>query len=160
MVVVRGAGPGRQGLLRPFEGYGYCEHNWGVQPRHSAADWLHFWGAGLAGVVLDCFYDAGVHHHYGYLWTENGDGYVVSPSHFGFDPTDPMSGFRVRSPGIDLAVTVLTHHRNRMRIPPVIPYLDIDYHEMLVEVRGSAMLPGGAVEVDAIGKYDHNFNLW
>lgn len=148
------------GRSTPFEGYGYSEHNWGVQPRHSAANWLHFWGPGVAGVVLDCFYDAGVHHHYNYLWRGEGAGYVASPAYFGFDPSEPRSEFRVASPDLDLSVRALTHDRNRMRVPPVLPYLNIDYHEMLVEVRGTALALGETVEIDAIGKYDHNFNLW
>ena len=54
----------------PFQGYGYHEHNWGVQPRHSTAHWLHFWTPESAGVVLSCFYDSGVPHHYSFLWRE------------------------------------------------------------------------------------------
>jgi hypothetical protein len=56
-----------KGQAFPFSGYGYHEHNWGVQPRHSRANWLHFWAPETAGIVLDCHYDAGVPHHYTYF---------------------------------------------------------------------------------------------
>lgn len=144
----------------PFEGFGYCEHNWGVQPRFSASNWLHYWAPGLAGVVLDCFYDEGVHHHYNYLWREDEGACLASPTSFGFDPADPGSPWRVSSDAIELEIEPLAHHRNRIRIPPVVPYLDIDYHEMLVQVRGKAFVHSEPVEIDAIGKYDYNVNRW
>ncbi|MBN1887801.1 MAG: hypothetical protein JW850_07410, partial [Thermoflexales bacterium] len=144
----------------PFEGYGYCEHNWGVQPRHSTAHWLHFWASGMAGVVMDCHYDAGVPHHYTYLWQAEEGRYLASPAHFGFDPAQPGSTWRVASPDMNLMVKPLYVHRNRMRIPPVFSYIDIDYHELLVEVDGWARVSGERVDIRGVGKYDHNFNRW
>jgi hypothetical protein len=143
-----------------FDGYGYCEHNWGIQPRHSTANWLHFWSPGLAGVVLSCFYDAGVHHHYDYFWTEGKGFYLPSPSQFGFDAAEPLSPWTVKSSAIDLEVKPVYHHLTRMRIPPVLHYLDIDYHQLLVTVKGSAVIGGDRREIEAIGKYDYNRNLW
>jgi hypothetical protein len=47
-----------------------------------------------------------------------------------------------------------------MRLPPLLPYIDIDYHELLLEVRGWAGPGEHRVDVRGIAKYDHNFNLW
>ena len=70
-----------------FTGYGYCEHCWGVQPRQSTAHWLHFWSDSMAGVVMNCFYDEGVPHHYTYLWLPSlEEHYLFSPAQFYFDP--------------------------------------------------------------------------
>jgi hypothetical protein len=77
----------------PFSGYGYAEHNWGVQPRHSTAHWLHFWTPQIAGVVLSCFYDAGMAHHYTCLWQQNQMYSLHSPAHFDFNPAEPLAGW-------------------------------------------------------------------
>ena len=50
-----------------LEGYGYSEHNWGVQPKHLTAYWLHFWGSPFSGVIMDCRYDAGIPHRYTFI---------------------------------------------------------------------------------------------
>jgi len=144
----------------PFEGYGYCENCWGVQTRHSAANWLHFWAEESAGILLDCHYDEGVHHHYAWLWDQGSGRYLATPLFFGYDPRCPRDGWHVRSPQLELEVTPLSHHASTMRIPPLLPYVSIDYHELLVEVRGTASTGTGVVEVEGIGKYDHNFNFW
>lgn len=148
------------GSEAPFQGYGYCEHNWGIQPRHSTANWLHLWSPETAAVIMSCYYDAGVPHHYDYIWTEGKGHYLPSPSHFGFDAREPMSPWTVKSPAIDLEVSPIYHHPSRMRVPPLVSYLDIDYHQLLVEVRGSAIVGGNTKRIDAIGKYDYNRNLW
>src|SRR5574342_725442 len=75
-----------EGQEYSFSGYGYHEHNWGVQPRHSTAHWLHFWCPETAGVVLSCYYDHGVPHHYTYLWHNEREYDLHSPAHFTFDP--------------------------------------------------------------------------
>ena len=47
-----------------------------------------------------------------------------------------------------------------MRIPPILSYINVDYYEILLNVEGVVMLDGRKVEVNGIGKFDHNFNLW
>ena len=47
-----------------------------------------------------------------------------------------------------------------MRLPPILSYIAIDYYEQLVQVKGTVLVEGTRVEIDGIGKYDHNFNLW
>jgi hypothetical protein len=143
-----------------FQGYGYHEHNWGVQPRHSTAHWLHFWMPQTAGVVLNCYYDAGVPHHYTYLWREGNAAYLFSPAQFHFDPEALESPWHIKSPDLDLQVTPLYSHRTRMDLPPVLPYISIDYYELLLQVRGAALVQGTRIEIDGFGKYDHNFNRW
>ncbi len=143
-----------------FQGYGYCEHNWGVQPRHSTASWLHFWMPEMAGVVLNCTYDAGVPHHYTFLWQPGQPSYLFSPAQFSFAPDALESPWQCQSPGLSLRVTPLYTHHTEMRLPPILSYIAIDYYEQLVQVKGTATVEGTHVEVDGIGKYDNNFNLW
>ncbi|HEY9160831.1 MAG TPA: DUF2804 family protein [Desulfomonilia bacterium] len=143
-----------------LKGSGYHEHNWGVQPRHSTAHWLHFWGRNIAGVVLSCHYDAGVPHHYTCLWDGNNMSYLFSPAQFGFDPSQPDKPWSVKSPDIDLVITPLAGHHTRMGIPPLIEYIHIDYYEQLFELKGTAMVRGVPVNIDGIGKLDHNWNRW
>lgn len=144
----------------PFQGYGYHEHNWGVQPRHSTAHWLHFWMPDTAGVVLNCFYDAGVPHHYTHLWRQGQAAYLFSPAQFDFDPGALGAPWQVSSPDLDLQVMPLYAHRTRIQVPPLLPYVSIDYYELLAHVRGVALVHGDRIEIDGIGKYDHNFNWW
>jgi hypothetical protein len=47
-----------------------------------------------------------------------------------------------------------------MRIPPILSYINIDYYEVLAKVKGRVVLEGRPVDVNGIGKFDHNFNLW
>jgi hypothetical protein len=47
-----------------------------------------------------------------------------------------------------------------MQIPPKVAYIDIDYYEQLLEVQGTPWVPGQAVEIDGLGKLDHNGNCW
>ena len=56
-----------EALKYQIKGYGYCEHNWGVQPGHSTTHWLHFWSPTIIGIVMDCRYDAGIAHNYNYF---------------------------------------------------------------------------------------------
>ncbi len=143
-----------------FKGYGYHEHNWGVQPRHSRANWLHFWGPDMAGIVLDCHYDSGVPHYYTYLWQQGQWRYLFSPAQFFFTPAKIDQTWQVKSPDLDLTVHPLYSHHTRMKIPPVLSYINIDYYEVLANVEGSVMLDGQQVAIQGIGKFDHNFNLW
>jgi hypothetical protein len=73
-----------------IQGYGYCEHNWGVQPSHSTTHWLHFWTPDIVGIVMDCRYDAGIAHNYNYFWYKDNGFYLPSPSNFHYDPEKPM----------------------------------------------------------------------
>jgi len=141
------------GQESPFNGYGYHEHNWGVQPRHSRANWLHFWGSEMAGIVLDCHYDAGVPHHYTYVWQQGQWRYLFTP-----DQID--RAWQIKSPDLDLTVSPLYSHHTRMRIPRVLSYINIDYYEVLANVEGAVWLDGHQVDIQGIGKFDHNFNLW
>lgn len=143
----------------PFQGYGYHEHNWGVQPRHSTAHWLHFWTPDSAGVILSCFYDAGVPHHYSFLWREK-EYPLHSPAEFTFDPAHPMQPWEVKSPDLQLAIQPITAHHTRMQIPPLLGYINVDYYEQLLSVRGTAWVHGGPLSIDGIGKLDHNWNCW
>lgn len=143
-----------------FSGYGYHEHNWGVQPRHSTAHWLHFWAPDMAAVVLSCYYDTGVPHHYTCFWVQGGMHYLFSPAQFAFTSAELDAPWQVKSPDLDLQVAPLYTHHTRMKIPPFLAYIDIDYYELLVEVKGSAVVAGKRVAIDGIGKYDHNFNRW
>ena len=149
-----------EGQEYPFQGYGYCEHNWGVQPRHSTANWLHFWMPDLAGIVLSCYYDTGVPHHYTYLWRERQGSYLFSPAQFSFAPDDLESPWQCQSSDVNLRATPLYTHHTEMRLPPILSYIAIDYYEQLVQVKGTATVEGARIEIDGIGKYDHNFNLW
>jgi hypothetical protein len=149
-----------EGQTYSFAGCGYCEHNWGVQPRHSTAHWLHFWGAQTAGVVLNCHYDAGVPHHYTYLWHQDQGQYLHSPAQFDFDPNWPDLPSQVRSPDLELHLCPLITHHSQMQIPPKIAYIDIDYYEQLLEVQGTAWIQGQTVPINGLGKLDHNWNRW
>ena len=149
-----------QGQEVPFAGYGYHEHNWGVQPRHSTAHWLHFWCPQTAGVVLNCYYDHGVPHHYTYLWHADREYDLHSPARFTFDPEAPQAPWRVLSPDLELSIRPLAAHHSRMKIPPVLAYIDIDYYEQLLEVKGSASLGGQRIPIEGVGKLDHNWNRW
>lgn len=149
-----------EGSEYKLNGSGYHEHNWGVQPRHSTAHWLHFWGKDIAGVVLSCHYDAGVPHHYTCLWHDNKMSYLYSPAWFGFDPSQPDKPWSVKSPDIDLIITPVTGHHTRMGIPPLLEYIHIDYYEQLLEVKGTAVIKGEAVAIEGVGKLDHNWNRW
>ncbi len=144
----------------PFHGYGYHEHNWGVQPRHSRANWLHFWAPELAGIVLDCHYDAGVPHHYTYLWRGGQWQYLFSPAQFFFAPDQIDQAWQVKSPDLDLIISPLYCHHTQMRMPPVLSYIDIDYYEFLAHVEGTVITQGKEVDINGIGKFDHNFNRW
>ncbi len=143
-----------------FKGYGYHEHNWGVQPRHSTAHWLHFWGPQTAGVVLSCNYDAGVPHHYTYLWQAGSSHYLYSPAHFSFDPARSDSPHRIDSPDLALDLRPISTHTTRMRLPPWPAYIDVDYLEQLLEVKGKALVEGQSLEIQGIGKLDYNWNRW
>jgi hypothetical protein len=127
----------------PF-GYGYHVHNWGVQPRHSTAHWLHFWCPDTAGVVLNCYYDQGVPHHYTFLWHAGREYKLYSPAHFTFDPRSPQDPWRVHSPDLELSIRPLAAHHSRMKIPPLLAYIDIDYYEQLVKSVGLPWSMGSA----------------
>jgi hypothetical protein len=141
-------------------GYGYSEHNWGVQPRQSTAYWLHFWTPTTAGIVMDCRYDSGVPHHYSCLWDRGAWRYLASPANFFFTPEDPGREFGIRSADLDLQVRPLYTHRSTLKLPPVLPFIDIDYYEILGAVEGTARRNGKAIPIRGIGKFDHNFNFW
>jgi hypothetical protein len=141
-------------------GYGYHEHAWGVQPRHSTAHWMHFWCPETAGVVMDCFYDSGVPHHYTYLWHKGQEYRLHSPAHFTFDPAHPDTPWQVQSPDLELRARPLAIHHNRMQIPPLLAYIDIDYYENLIEIDGFARVHGKEIALRGSGKMDHNWNRW
>jgi hypothetical protein len=149
-----------QGREFAFQGDGYCEHTWGVQPRHSTANWLHFWTPDTAGVVMDCLYNTGIPHHYTCLWHAGGWQYLSSPARFFFAPDSIDRPWQIRSPDLELTVRPLYSHRTRMRLPPVLPYIDIEYYEVLGGVEGTAWWRGEKIGIRGIGKFDHNFNLW
>jgi hypothetical protein len=149
-----------QGSEFPFQGYGYFEHNWGVQPRHSTADWLHFWTPDAAGVVMDCLYNSGIPHHYTCLWHADGWQYLSSPARFFFSAEAAGRPWQIRSPDLELTFRPLYSHRTRMQLPPLLPYIDLDYVEVLGAVEGTAWWRGETVGIQGIGKFDHNFNLW
>jgi len=149
-----------EGQEHVFSGYGYHEHNWGVQPRHSSAHWLHFWGLDAAGVVMSCYYDSGVPHHYTYLWHKGAAHFLASPAQFTFDPSQPDSAWKVLSPDLELEIKPIHLHRSRMQIPPLVPYIDIDYYEQLFELSGAAWVHGEKIDLTGLGKFDHNWNKW
>ncbi len=149
-----------KGQTYSFHGYGYHEHNWGVQPRHSRANWLHLWAPDTAGIVLDCHYDAGVPHHYTYLWHKGQWGYLFSPAQFSFTPDRMTEAWQIKSPDLDLRVSPLYSHHTRMRMPPVLSYVDVDYYEALLNVEGTVITKDGKLDIKGIGKFDHNFNKW
>ncbi len=149
-----------EGQDSAFSGYGYHEHNWGVQPRHSTAQWLHFWGPELAGVALSCYYDGGVPHHYTCLWHRGQKHTLYSPAQFTFDPARSDLPSQVSAPDLALRLEPLATHHSRMQIPPVAAYIDIDYYEQLLKVEGSAWVQGKQIEIQGLGKLDHNWNRW
>jgi hypothetical protein len=155
-----------QGTLRfegqdhAFSGYGYHEHNWGVQPRHSTALWLHFWCPETAGVVLSCHYDAGVPHHYTYLWCQGQPVALHSPAQFTFDPAHPEAPWEVHAPDLDLCLRPIDAHHSQMQIPPLIAYISTDYYEQLLEVEGTAWVHGQPKSIQGLGKFDFNWNRW
>ena len=160
---VQGKTEGRlafDGREHAFSGYGYHEHAWGVQPRHSTAHWLHFWGPDAAGVVMSCHYDRGVPHHTTVLWHAGEVHALASPALFTFDPGRPNSAWKVRSLDLELEIRPIHLHRSRIRIPPVVPYVDIDYTEQLFEMSGAAWVHGERVALAGLGKFDHNWNKW
>lgn len=145
---------------RQVAGWGYFEHAWGVQPRLSRANWMHFWSPGASGVVLDCRYDQGVPHHYTYLVDSSGQYELSSPAKFQFDPRNPDSEWIIESPDMNLSVSPLHVHRTVKKIPPVLPYININYIEILCRVAGAAETGAGTISIDGFGKYDWNINRW
>ncbi len=141
-------------------GFGYFEHAWGIQARRSVANWLHFWSDTASGIVMDCRYDAGVPHHYTYLWTRESSGLRYSPAVFSFDPKNTRNDWTISSPDLNLKLTPVHTHKTRKKIPPVISYFDIDYNEQLVRIKGEAVLNGKTIEINGLGKYDYNINKW
>lgn len=149
-----------EGRQVQFDGYGYHEHNWGVQPRHSTAHWLHFWGPQTAAVVLSCHYDAGTPHHYTYLWHAGKPHYLYSPANFSFDPAFPETPHKVESPDLSLDLRPVSTFHTRMRLPPVLAYIDVDYLEQMVEVQRKILVEGNPLDIQGIGKLDYNWNRW
>lgn len=143
-----------------FSGVGYHEHNWGVQPRHSTAHWLHFWSGESAGVVLSCHYDEGLPHHYSFLWHEGRELTLASPAEFRFDPERPAEPWKAVSPDLELEARPLFGHLTRFGIPPLVRYIDVDYYEQLLEIRGHVFSEGRRVEIAGMGKLDFNWNRW
>ncbi|MFA6449823.1 MAG: DUF2804 family protein [bacterium] len=141
-------------------GVGYFEHAWGVQPRLSVANWMHFWAPNASGVVMDCMYDAGVPHNYTYIWSGSQNKYLYSPAHFSFNPERPEEPWKISSPDLDLDVAPIIMHRMKKKIPPVFPYIDIDYFELLAKISGGATVNGASISINGFGKYDYNFNRW
>lgn len=140
-----------------IKGHGYCEHNWGVQPGHSTTHWLHFWSPNIVGIVMDCRYDAGIAHNYNYFWYKNRGFYLPSPSNFHYDPEKPMEPFLIQSPDLELTAFPIYTHFTRKKIWPL---LDIDYQEILLNIKGWVYFRGEEIKIDGIGKIDHNFNKW
>jgi hypothetical protein len=140
-----------------INGYGYCEHNWGVQPGHSTTHWLHFWSPTVIGIVMDCRYDAGIAHNYNYFWYKDKGFYLPSPSNFHYDPANPMDEFLIQSPDLELKGIPIYSHFTRKKIWPI---LNIDYQELLLYVKGWIYFRGEEIKIDGIGKLDHNFNKW
>ncbi|HOC91268.1 MAG TPA: DUF2804 family protein [bacterium] len=143
-----------------LSGYGYCEHAWGVQPRRSQANWLHFWSPAASGVVMDCLYDVAVPHNYSYVWLGSENRNIHSPAQFSFNAASPLATWKITSPDLELDVSPILAHRTIKRIPFVLPYIDIDYHELLVKAQGSVNIDGARIPIDGIGKYDYNDNKW
>ena len=83
-----------------------------------------------------------------------------SPARFTFDPLSPQDPWRVSSPDLELNIRPLAAHHSRMKIPPLLAYIDIDYYEQLLEVSGFALLAGQHVPIEGLGKLDHNWNRW
>ncbi len=61
---------------------------------------------------------------------------------------------------LDLTVRPLYTHHARLRLPPILSYTGVDYCGRLVGVEGRILTPDGRVDVQGIGRLDHNFNLW
>ena len=114
----------------------------------------------MAGIVLDCHYDAGVPHHYTYFWHQGQWRYLFSPAQFFFTPAKVDEAWQVKSPDLDLTVSPLYSHHTRLRIPPVLSYINVDYYEVLANVEGAVLVDGQEIVVNGTGKFDHNFNLW
>jgi hypothetical protein len=68
--------------------------------------------------------------------------------------------WQVRSPDLSLDIQPIAGHHTRMRIPPGLAYVDVDYYEQLLQVKGTAWLHGEATEIDGAGKLDFNWNKW
>jgi hypothetical protein len=66
----------------------------------------------------------------------------------------------IRSADLDLQVRPLYTHHSTLKLPPVLPFIDIDYYEILGAVEGTARRNGKAIPIRGIGKFDHNFNFW
>jgi hypothetical protein len=68
--------------------------------------------------------------------------------------------WQVKSPDLDLLVSPLYTHHTQMKMPPVLPYVSIDYYEVLLNVEGTVLAEANKVNIKGIGKFDHNFNFW
>jgi hypothetical protein len=143
-----------------LSGYGYSEHAWGVQPRRSQANWMHFWSPEASGVVMDCLYDSALPHNYSYVWQGSENRNIHSPARFSFDAASPRASWKITSPDLHLDVSPIYAHRTIKKIPFVLPYIDIDYYELLVRVQGSVSIDGARIPINGIGKYDYNDNKW
>jgi len=140
-----------------IKGFGYSEHNWGIQPSHSTTHWLHFWAQNIAGIVMDCRYDTGLAHNYNFFWFNDNGFYLPAPSNFHYDPENPMKPFMIESPDLKIKAVPITSHFTRKKIWPI---LNIDYQEILLYVKGWVYYRGNEISIDGIGKIDHNFNKW
>jgi hypothetical protein len=143
-----------------LSGYGYYEHAWGVQARLSVANWLHFWSPQVSGVVMDCHYDAGIPHNYTLIQMNSEQHYLHAPASFSFNPDTPKSTWNITSPDLNLTITPIHGHGIIKKIPPIFPYIDINYQELLVNIQGEAVINGETVPIAGTGKYDHNVNKW
>jgi hypothetical protein len=101
-----------------------------------------------------------VPHHYTYLWHKGQAHDLYSPAGFTFDPSRPDAPWQVHSPDLELDLRPIHSHRNRMQIPPLLAYIDIDYSEQLFELSGSAWVHGERIPLEGFGKFDHNWNRW
>jgi hypothetical protein len=149
----------KKGSQQEFKinGYGYCEHNWGVQPGHSTTNWLHFWAHNITGIVMDCRYDAGIPHAYNYFWYKDEGFYLSGPVHYTYHPDTANNQFSVKGPGIDLVCTPHYVHFTRKK---VLWLVNTDYQEVLVDIEGTVTKNGEKIPIKGIGKLDHNFNKW
>ncbi len=59
-----------------------------------------------------------------------------------------------------LHIQPISGNHTRLRIPPLLAYIDVDYSEQLPEVQGMALVEGERVEIQGVGKLDHNWNQW
>lgn len=138
----------------------YYDHCFGVVPRRASWQWLAVQNHELAIASL-------VNHGpYAQRYTQvfhAGAWHRLDPDvDFDYDAADLSAPWRVRSRELDLVVTPHRVHRDRIAIPPLLPFLvDVQHNELFVAVAGTLTLHGARIPVRGLsGVVEEHDGRW